>query len=159
MNVQANDVRSLSVSDLERLLVIEQAAQQTPWSEDTFRQCFLSDSRKGWGILYGQVLVGFIWVSMVPPEAEILNIAIEPSFQGKGLGKQLIRNTLLEMNHLGILKVFLEVRETNVTALELYRSLGFKKTGVRKHYYLDLKTKKQEDAVLMVMKLENTNRL
>ncbi len=152
MNVQANDIRSLSVSDLERLLVIEQAAQQTPWSEDTFRQCFLSDSRKGWGILYGQVLVGFIWVSIIEPEAEILEIVIAPEFQGVGLGKKLLRYTLAALEENGINKYFLEVRASNEAAIGLYRSMGFEKVGVRKQYYSTINVNIKEDAYLMILK-------
>ena len=64
-------------------------------------------------------------------ECEILNIAVAPEYRRKGVGKALL-SELLE-GYRGA--VLLEVRESNLTARNLYKSMGFQEIGSRKDYY------------------------
>ena len=43
----------------------------------------------------------------------------------------------------------LEVRESNLRAINLYKSVGFTEDGIRKNYYPLLNTSKRENAILM----------
>ena len=71
-------------------------------------------------------------------EVEILNVAVDPGFRGQGVATALIES-------LQAAQVFLEVRESNTTAIGLYRRIGFEEAGKRKEYY-DNPT---EDAIVM----------
>lgn len=66
-----------------------------------------------------------------------LGICIDPSFQGKGYGKQAIY--LLEkyiQEVFDLYKLMLKVLENNLTAIHLYEALGYQKIGVYKeHFY------------------------
>jgi [ribosomal protein S18]-alanine N-acetyltransferase len=64
-------------------------------------------------------------------EIEILNVAVDPPFRRRGIGRSLIRE-LIGKNP-GV--VFLEVRQSNIAARKLYHSLGFEAAGVRQDYY------------------------
>jgi ribosomal-protein-alanine N-acetyltransferase len=67
----------------------------------------------------------------VPGEREILNIAVNPEFRRLGVATELIRREL--SGHPG--EHFLEVRESNGPARNLYQHLGFREVGVRPGYY------------------------
>ncbi len=79
-------------------------------------------------------------------EADLANIATLPDMRGKGLGGALLDRMLIESRNIGVLRTFLEVRESNAPAKGLYLSRGFKEIGKRRKYYRN----PTEDAVIMV---------
>lgn len=84
----------------------------------------------------------FIALSIVLDEAEVINIAVVPSQQGKGIGKRLWQQAEKLMRERGVNKCFLEVRASNMPARRLYEACGFVKIGERQNYY----TQPNEDA-------------
>ena len=74
-------------------------------------------------------------LSVAAGECHILNLAIHPDWQGRGLGRKLMNRLLgLARQHQAD-TAFLEVRESNEAALALYRSMGFNEVGLRRSYY------------------------
>jgi len=78
---------------------------------------------------------GFAVLRIVPPEAEILTIAIDPSHQSKGFGRILLQELMARAQEARVEDIFLEVDSTNHAARALYASAGFDETGLRKNYY------------------------
>jgi ribosomal-protein-alanine N-acetyltransferase len=76
-------------------------------------------------------------------QREILNVAVAPPFRRLGLATALISMELKRPA-----EVFLEVRQSNVAAQELYRKLGFVEVGRRPKYYQS----PTETAIVMNMK-------
>ena len=71
-----------------------------------------------------------------------------------GLGEDLLEQILYASQTLGCLRIFLEVRKSNLTAISLYQKRGFKKLSIRKNYYkLD---KSREDAIVMSKNIRNS---
>jgi [ribosomal protein S18]-alanine N-acetyltransferase len=68
-----------------------------------------------------------------PGEREILFIAVDPEWRRRGVARELLQNELNGSHG----EWFLEVRESNVGAIRLYESLGFRAAGRREHYYPD----------------------
>jgi ribosomal-protein-alanine acetyltransferase len=66
-------------------------------------------------------------------EGELLNLAIDPAFRRRGIGRALV--AAITSGHRGIL--WLEVRESNMAARKLYESIGFSEAGGRAGYYAD----------------------
>jgi ribosomal-protein-alanine N-acetyltransferase len=66
-------------------------------------------------------------------EGELLNLAVDPAFRRRGVGRRLV--AALASGHPGVL--WLEVRESNVNARKFYKSLGFCGAGCRPSYYPD----------------------
>jgi ribosomal-protein-alanine N-acetyltransferase len=64
-------------------------------------------------------------------ECELLNLAVGPEFRRRGIARQLV--SALAGACCG--SVFLEVRESNLAARNLYKSMGFKEIGLRPGYY------------------------
>lgn len=77
---------------------------------------------------------GFALVRSVADEAELLLIAVAPSFRRRGVGTALIRAVIGEAEATGIADLHLEVRAGN-DAVALYRAHGFAKVGERRAYY------------------------
>lgn len=67
-----------------------------------------------------------------PGEREILNLAVDPERRRRGIARNLLRDEFSRHRATW----FLEVRESNQAALNLYRSMGFEAAGRRPDYYL-----------------------
>ena len=71
------------------------------------------------------------WRQTVDDEAELLNLAVDPCFRRRGVALALLG--ALEKAARGT--IFLEVAETNLGAIALYRNAGWEEIAVRKGYY------------------------
>lgn len=81
--------------------------------------------------------VGFITYSVNGDCADLQDLFVAGAFRRKGIGKALISEFLCDAKFRGAQKLFLEVRESNLPAINLYLSMGFNKLSVRKKYYSD----------------------
>lgn len=70
-------------------------------------------------------------------EAHLLDVAVDPSLRGRGIGGQLVAALRARLQDLGATAMTLEVRASNVAARALYRRLGFEEAGERPGYYPD----------------------
>jgi ribosomal-protein-alanine N-acetyltransferase len=91
-------------------------------------------------------VIGYAGAWVILDESHITNIAIAEAQRGNGYGRVLTQALMQYLANLGAEYATLEVRKSNITAQNLYKSLGFIQLGVRKRYYED----NQEDALLMV---------
>lgn len=82
-------------------------------------------------------ILGFVVYSIVQDIAEIIDIAIIKEEEGKGIGSKLINTVIEKAKELGLHSISLEVREDNERAIGFYEKEGFKKSHIRKQYYLD----------------------
>jgi ribosomal-protein-alanine N-acetyltransferase len=80
-------------------------------------------------------IAGFALIRIAADEAELLSIAVDPKWRGKGVGKALLQAGLDDLLMSPARRMFLEVREDNNAATRLYKSLGFKTISERKGYY------------------------
>lgn len=95
-------------------------------------------------ILDSQIPVGVMLARQVLDEAEIDFIAISAHHQRLGHGRELVAHFLNSMRERGIKTVFLEVAQSNLAAIALYRNVGFLDVSVRLRYY-----RNGEDAIIM----------
>lgn len=81
---------------------------------------------------YGSSAAGFgVARRLAEDESELLNLAVDPQFRRRGVGRRLAAALLAR--HSGSL--WLEVRESNIVACKFYKSLGFQERGYRPDYY------------------------
>jgi len=78
----------------------------------------------------------------------IISIAVDPDHRGKGIGERLVKALLEKFKENGMKKVRLEVRISNIAAINLYKKLGFTIEKRLKNYYPD-----GEDCYIMTKKL------
>ena len=83
----------------------------------------------------GPRLIGYAGLLVGVGEAEVLTIAVDPGFEGGGLGTVLLTELMREAARRDCDDVVLEVRVDNERAQRLYRRFGFEGIGVRKGYY------------------------
>jgi len=76
-------------------------------------------------------------------EAELLRIAVDPAHRGLGWGRTLLEACQRELEAEGLVHLYLEVRVSNVAAIQLYQTCGWERCGLRGGYYPD-----GEDAAL-----------
>ena len=89
-------------------------------------------------------VVGYIAFENIVDEGSITELAVDPEYRRKGVGRKLVELMLTSVD--GVKTVCLEVRASNVPAISLYKAMGFKEISVRRGYYSDPK----EDALIMV---------
>ena len=98
-------------------------------------------------LINNSLLVGyFIWM-IVENECHILNFTIANGRQKRGLGQWMLSRLLNSLSDHKLESVFLEVRPSNKTAINLYGKNGFEIVGRRKNYYSSFNGR--EDALVM----------
>ncbi|MEZ0340094.1 ribosomal protein S18-alanine N-acetyltransferase [Mycobacterium sp. pV006] len=107
-----------------------------PWPERAFLAELAAKHNHYVAARVDDKLVGYAGIARLgrlkPFEYEIHTIAVDPVYQGKGIGRQLLDGLL---DYADGATVFLEVRTDNEAAIALYESAGFEKVGLRKRYY------------------------
>ena len=139
-------IRRMTLEDVLAVIDLDHKSFSLPWPERSFRfeltdnpasRCWVAD-------LDGKI-VGMIVVWLLVDEAHIATLATDPDFRRRGIGKRLLAHALRHLIEEGARSSFLEVRESNLVARELYRKFGYEETGRRRRYYND----NHEDAILM----------
>ncbi len=136
---------------LDEVLGIELLAHHSPWTRGNFMDS-LTSAHHAVLMEEGTALLGYAVVMPLPDEAELLNITIAPVSQRRGLGKVLLEHVCSAAREFGAVRMFLEVRDSNLPARTLYDHSGFTEIGRRRDYYA-LDGGKREDAILMARDL------
>ncbi|GIU31161.1 ribosomal protein S18-alanine N-acetyltransferase [Shewanella schlegeliana] len=140
----------LSDSFASQMASVAAKAHSHPMSEGSIRSCF-GNLYRSFGIFDGETLCGFAILHQIFEDATLMDICVEPGYQGRGFGKALLNAVIAIAKDRGAEVLLLEVRQSGGTARALYEKLGFETTGVRKGYY---KTEVgSEDAILMQLSL------
>ncbi len=139
-------IRPMEIMDIKRVMKVEQAAYEFPWTPNIFRDCL----RVGYYCCVledaGEI-VGHAVMSYAVGECHILNVCIHPECQGQGMGRRMISQLLDVGRSNGARIAFLEVRLSNEAAYRLYEMLGFTEVGIRKDYYPAMRGR--EDAMIL----------
>lgn len=132
--------------DVDAIYQIETAAQSHPMSLSVMHSC-LGKRYFNAAIYVDDCLAGFYIGDIVVDESSLIEICISPKFQGQGLGRQLLDHYLGQAKERGAMSCWLEVRESNVAAHQLYQSMAFNEVDRRINYYPTANGK--EDAIIM----------
>ncbi len=127
-------IRPLEADDLERVCTIEQTVYEVPWSDQVHQDC-LERHYPSLILEIDEVLAGYAVFQYFVDESHLLNLAVDPCFQGQGLGRDLLRSVERVSLEDGMRSLFLEVRFSNPVARNLYLSEGFAEIGIRRNYY------------------------
>jgi len=115
-------IRLMQAVDVEAAAKIERLVQSHPWSFKQFQDAVTAYQSTVIEIK-GQV-AGFCILQPVLDEANLLLMAIDPAQQGQGLGYQLLEASVAMLKNNPV-QIFLEVRESNQTAIKLYENQVF----------------------------------
>lgn len=139
-------IRLMQKADLSAISQIENLVQTHPWTLKQFEESI--NSYQSTVIEQQGEVVGFCILQPVLDEANLLLMAIHPQQQGKGLGYQLLDQSMALLKN-NPLQIFLEVRESNLSAIALYEKSGFHQIDMRRNYYPKADGGK-EHAIIMV---------
>jgi ribosomal-protein-alanine N-acetyltransferase len=142
------NIRPMQVHDVEAIAVIENSAYYAPWPKAAFSASV--GVYPAFVIEKHTQIVGYVIFSVAKDEAHILNFVVAPAFQHQGLGRILLQFILEILRQNDVMRVSLEVALNNEAAIHLYEAFGFKREGMRKHYYQT--TAGRVDALILVHK-------
>jgi ribosomal-protein-alanine N-acetyltransferase len=145
-------IRSATAGDLEAIVSIQnKTPQAAQWTQADYASWVGDPSAL---ILVAELdaatpprLVGFAAFHRVLDDAELRNMAVDPDYQRRGVGRELLAQGRRQLLELGVKRIYLEVRPSNLPALQLYYSEGFGLHSRRKDYYND----PQEDALVLLL--------
>jgi [ribosomal protein S18]-alanine N-acetyltransferase len=129
-------IAPMRTKDLRGVLRIEQAVFPQPWSHRLFvEELSQRKSRSYRAAWVGRSVVGFAGQMFIDDESHVNNIAVDPTWQGRGLGAALLVDLVRTALARGARHLTLEVRVGNDPALALYARFGLAPVGVRRNYY------------------------
>lgn len=127
-------ISSMQHDDIADVMRIERASYQFPWSEQIIRDC-LKVGYHGLVLREQGSMRAYAFASGAAGEAHILNICVDPDYRRHGYAKALLHQSIATVMVNGAKVIFLEVRESNRSAIALYESVGFVEIGRREDYY------------------------
>ncbi len=139
-------IQPMSKADIAAVFDIEKRAYEHGWTEGILRDC-LRVGYLCWTVQMEQRMIGYGILSVAAGEAHLLNLAIDPEFQKRGLGRRVLHFLVDVAQKQGVETIFLEVRDSNKSAIALYFDEGFNQIGVRNDYYPT--DSGREDAIIM----------
>ncbi len=149
-------IRKMTLDDIPVVIQIDQISFSLPWPERSFRfEVTENLASRCWVAEVDQRVVGMVVAWLLVDEVHIATIATHPDFRRQGIARRLLSYTLSRAMDEGAISSFLEVRESNLAAQEMYRQFGYEATGRRKRYYKD----NDEDAILMNLESLRRDRL
>jgi [ribosomal protein S18]-alanine N-acetyltransferase len=137
-------VRRLAYTDLPHVMSVERRAFPTPWS----LAMFVLELSKPSGVCLAATidgrLAGYVICARHDTVWHVMNIAVDPGSRRRGVASALL-SELYEQVGDPEARFTLEVRPSNVGAIDLYEREGFRRAGLRRRYYQD----NGEDALIM----------
>lgn len=155
----------MRLSDVPGVAAIEKTIYSAPWTEGNFIDS-LTAGYSAWvlrhaapnmppDVLYAQPIVGYFVLMPAVDEAHLLNVSVSLASQRRGYGLFLLRKAVDLAIDYNARSMMLEVRPSNLRALEVYQRFGFREHGRRRRYYpastADQQTR--EDALVMRLAL------
>jgi len=152
-------IRKMRESDLAVIAAFEREIFPEPWSETAFQETLAYvdgggivaelDTQSGTQATGG--IVGYACYYSAAGETHLTNIAVAKSYRRKGVAKRLLETIFAEARLAESEAVFLEVRESNHEAQQLYAGFGFTELYRRKRYYGN----PTEDAIVFVKEMSS----
>ena len=147
----------MTAASLDAVAQIEQRAYAFPWTRGNFIDSLAAGYAAQLLVNAQQQILGYFVAMEGVEEMHLLNITVDPSFQGRGHASTLHHALCAHSLNLGAHKLWLEVRQSNQHAQQIYRHFGFEPVGVRKGYY-PAPLSQREDALVMGLQLRRVDR-
>ena len=138
-------IRGMLPKDIDQVVAIEKICFSLPWSKESLEKELINE------LAYYQCaedkgkIIGYMGMWRIINECHITNIAVLPEYRNKGIASMLINKMIEICKCSEIDRMTLEVRKSNIPAINLYKKFGFVEVGIRPNYYV----KPVEDALIM----------
>ena len=138
-------IRPMEIKDIVQVAAIEKDMFSVPWSANSFIEASQNENNIYLVCALNDEVTGYCGLWTVLGEGDVTNVAVSKKHRGKGYGRALLKELENRGRKKDVSKYFLEVRQSNIIAFNLYLSLGYEKIGIRKNFY----ERPSEDAVIM----------
>lgn len=138
-------VRDMRERDVPRVLEIERASYPTPWPRSLFLDEVARPAAVCLVVVRAREICGYLVAGTYAEVWHVLNVCVVRADRGKGYARLLLDELFRRGEGHAHRGFTLEVRVSNVRAINLYRAAGFTDYGVRPGYYSD----NREDALIM----------
>lgn len=130
-------IAPMTVADISAVRAVEEAAYPHPASRN-YPYELEQNSLAHYFVLRvvpQKKIIGVSGLWLIADEAHVITLAIQPRWQGLGLGEWLLLNLLEAGQLLNGTIATLEVRPSNPAAISLYQKYRFQQVGRRARYY------------------------
>lgn len=148
-SLAAVEIIPMRGSDLDAVCSLENRAFRTPWDRKSFEMA-ISDSRLAALVIRRSgVFSGYLVAVFREHELLIANLVIAKEFRREGLASRLLEHIFQIALGKGMTYAVLDVRASNLGAINLYKQFGFRVIGKRRDYY----SSPPEDGLIMYRSL------
>ncbi len=140
-------IRQAELSDINDIMKINRACLPENYSFDFFYRII---SNFGFTCIVGEVnnkIGGYVLcrvekplssvVGLAPLKGHVISIAVLPRYRRQKLGTKMMKNAMRRLVDYGVEKIYLEVRISNRSAIEMYRKLKYEIKKELTNYYRD----------------------
>lgn len=124
--------------------------EDSPWTEEQLFKLLEAGNSIMLAAIQEEQIAGVLVASTTTVESDIYMVVVGEDYKRQGIGQQLFHQLIVDCTAQGLETIFLEVRESNTPAFNLYKSLGFEEIGRRRAYY----SGPIEDALMMKFDLQ-----
>jgi ribosomal-protein-alanine N-acetyltransferase len=142
--------RVMLEDDLDDVIAIEESVYPFPWTRGIFHDC-LNIGYRCRVLERNKKIIAYSVMSIAAGESHLLTIVVAKEEQGKGYGKKILNEMIQQAVIHCVNTMYLEVRTSNTTAIQLYEQRGFNELGIRSKYYPA--EKGREDALILALDL------
>jgi ribosomal-protein-alanine N-acetyltransferase len=150
--VSAWSIVALDESHIDGIVSIEKESFRQPWQRISFSNELACNDAIDVVVPnpgHGQI-IAYACLRLTLENLHLLRVAVAPKWRRQGLAERLLSSCIREARVRGAKAAYLEVRQSNKSATNLYLKLGFRIVATRPKYYMDT----EEDALIMMKVLE-----
>ena len=136
----------MTSADVHDVAKIESQCFPDAYSERSISDILCSEGAMCFSAVDNGRVIAYFIGRLIPPEGELYRIATHPDYRQRGVAYRLLDYSMKTSRGRGLEVTFLEVRQSNIPAISLYRQYGFKTVSKRRNYYKN----PTEDAVIMM---------
>ena len=141
-------IRKAKIDDIPSLVNIEKVVFEQSLGESFLYDEFLLNPFAHYFVYeINKTVVAYIGYRAIDDQSEMMNFCVDPIYQNKKIGSELLVYTMDYLKKLNIKTILLEVRVSNEKAMKMYEKFGFKISHKRDKYYGN------EDAYVFIKEL------
>jgi len=140
-------VSLMTKKDVKAVALLEKECFLSPWTEETLLEETENPTAVFLVAKNNDKTVGYIGANNILGEVFITNIAVTKSFRRMGVASLLLKTLIEKCREEKAQYLTLEVRKSNISAINLYKKFDFSKAGERRDFY----SNPTEDALLYTL--------
>ena len=137
--------QDINQADAKELALLDEECFSLPWSENSFLNEATNPLSQYVIARIDDKIVGYAGFWEVVDEGQITNIAVKKEYRRQKIAEKMLLKLIKKARDKKLVSLSLEVRESNIAAINLYQKFDFKTVGIRKDYYKN----PTENAILM----------